>query len=382
MRNVVADLVHNAQFHGADHAADGAVHLLRIVGQAGVGVKPGLQHAVELDQVAVHPPLEITDGLDRGGSAAGDDDAQRSGVEPVQLGVIQDRDDRGGRGGDIGDALLLDQFEGAARSEPLEQHGTGARHDRLQQAQVAPVQAHRQIDQHHVALGDLHILVEDVACVERAVEGMQDAFRVAGRARGERHAENLVRVHMDAVLVRNRRTFAQSPIEIVRAFGRAAGDDNVGEGGNRLLQRLRHGHIIEALELARTDEGAAVGKPQDVFQLARPEVGIDLVGDGADQLQREEDDREVDPIGQLDGDHVAALDPDAAQEFGAALDFVLQLAIGDAALRVGEHLAVRMCGRTPRQHLEERFSRPQAARLVALGEFRFEHDLKRHGRPP
>ena len=50
---------------------------LRIVGEARVGVKAGLQHAVQLDEVAAHPLPELADGLDRARGAAGDDDAER-----------------------------------------------------------------------------------------------------------------------------------------------------------------------------------------------------------------------------------------------------------------------------------------------------------------
>ena len=61
----------------ADDAADGAVDLLRVVGEARVGVEAGLQHAVQLDQMRLHARLDIADGLDRSRGAAGDDDAQR-----------------------------------------------------------------------------------------------------------------------------------------------------------------------------------------------------------------------------------------------------------------------------------------------------------------
>ena len=83
--HVVAVAVENAQFHVADHAADGAVDLLRIVGEAGIGVEAGLQHAVELDQMPLGARLILADRLDRGRRAAGDHHAQRGEVETVEL---------------------------------------------------------------------------------------------------------------------------------------------------------------------------------------------------------------------------------------------------------------------------------------------------------
>ena len=156
-RHLVAGLVDDLQLHARDDAADGAVDLGRIVAEARVGVKAGLQHAVELDQVARHARLVVADGLDRGRGAAGDDDAQRGHVVAGEIRLVEHGDDRGRRRGDVGDALALDQLERRLRREALEQHGPAAAHDRLQQAQIAPVEADRQVDELHVLVGHAHV---------------------------------------------------------------------------------------------------------------------------------------------------------------------------------------------------------------------------------
>ena len=149
-------------------------------------------------------------------------------------------------------------------------------------------------------------------------------------------------------------------LEIPLAVHRLAGDDHVGEARNALAQLTRHGHVVEAPEGGGADERATAGEAQDVVELAHPEVGVDLVGDRSDQLEREEHNGKGDAVRELDGDDVAALDADLAQECRAALHLVLQRAVGDAALRIGEHLPVGMRLGPGTQNVEERLAGPNA----------------------
>src|ERR1700682_3190397 len=71
---VATVLVDEAQLHTFRRAADGAGNGLGIVRQAREGVKAGLEHAVELDQVAGDARAERADGLDGARGAARDDD--------------------------------------------------------------------------------------------------------------------------------------------------------------------------------------------------------------------------------------------------------------------------------------------------------------------
>ena len=146
-----------------------------------------------------------------------------------------------------------------------------------------------------------------------------------------------------------------------------------GKAGHGSAQAFGHRQKIEAAKFARKDVSAAAGKFQDVVELPGAEVGIDLVGDGADQLERKERHRELDPVRQLHGDDIAAPDADAAIKFGAAEDLVLQRAVADAAPRVREDLAIGMRRGGLVDEFEEGLVSPQARRRVALREFGSDH---------
>src|SRR5262249_20143149 len=150
------------------------------------------------------------------------------------------------------------------------------------------------------------------------------------------------------------------------------------ELGHRLLQSAGHGDVVEILELARANKGAAAGEFEDVFELARAKVGVDLVGDRADQLEREEHDRIGDAIGQLQRHHVAALDAGPAEKLGAALDLVLELAVADAAERVAKNLALGMPARALLQYFEEGTVAPVPARPIGLRELRLDERFWLH----
>src|SRR5438132_1143031 len=87
-----------------------ACSTLGCVRQARERVKAGLEHAVELDQVAGDARAERADGLDGARRAPGDDDAQRGEIEAAQLWIVQHRDEGCGRAGDECRALALDQL--------------------------------------------------------------------------------------------------------------------------------------------------------------------------------------------------------------------------------------------------------------------------------
>ena len=145
------------------------------------------------------------------------------------------------------------------------------------------------------------------------------------------------------------------------------------------FQLLGHAGVVEALELPGEDKCTALREAQDVVELAHAEIRVHLVGDGADQLEREKDDREGDAVGQLDGDDVASPDADATQERGALFDPGLQLAIGDALLGVGEHLPIRVLAGTRLQDLEERLVGPQPTLDVAARQLGLHDGLETHG---
>jgi hypothetical protein len=115
---------------------------------------------------------ELADGLDGGRGPARDDDTQRGRIECVEVVDVQNRHDRGRGRRDEGHSLTLDGLEDGPGREALHENGPRARKDRLQQADIAPVEAHRQVDEEHVPVRDPHILVQEVDRIERRVEGM------------------------------------------------------------------------------------------------------------------------------------------------------------------------------------------------------------------
>ena len=183
------------------------------------------------------------------------------------------------------------------------------------------------------------------------------------------------------MLGRERRTGAQL-VEAVNAVGRLAGDNQMREARHRSAQAFGHRQKVEAAKLARKDVSAAAGKFQDVIELASTEIGIDLIGDRADQLEGKKSDGELDPVGQLHRDDVAALNADAAIKLGTAQHFVLERAVADAAAGVSEHLAVGMRRGTLRDELEEGFVGPQARRGITLRELGLDHVYIGHRAPP
>ena len=258
-----------------------------------------------------HSRLVVADRLDCRRGAAGDDDAQGGDVVAGKSWLVEDGDDRGRRRGHIGDALALDELEGILGGEALEQYRTAAGDDRLEEAQVAPIEAYRQIDELHLPFRHTHVGVDPVHGRQRRVERMQDALGVARRARGERHAEDLVGADRYAIFAREGSGFGDTALETPCLIDYRTGDHDMSKPRNRRSELARHRRIVKSPKDGGTDQGAATREAQNVIELAHPEVRVDLVGDRADQLEGEEGDRKGNAVRQLDGDDVAAVDADA-----------------------------------------------------------------------
>src|SRR5258705_5761093 len=85
-RDVARRLVDQPEPEARGDGADRPGDRLRVVVEPGVRMKARLEHAVELDQVAVHARPELPNRLDRTRGAARDDHAQRRQVEAPELG--------------------------------------------------------------------------------------------------------------------------------------------------------------------------------------------------------------------------------------------------------------------------------------------------------
>ena len=155
-------------------------------------MKAGLEHAIEFDQVPGHPGPEGAEGVDRTGGPARNHDPERTQIKAPEFRIIEHGDKRGGSARDERDALPLNEPEGGAGAEAIQEHGTGPDHEGLEEGQVAPVEPQGQVDEEDLVLPDLHGVVEDATRWEGCIAAVGDAFRVAGRARGEGHPHDLV----------------------------------------------------------------------------------------------------------------------------------------------------------------------------------------------
>ena len=117
------------------------------------------------------------------------------------------------------------------------------------------------------------------------------------------------------------------------------------------LELRRHRGVIEVAKLPAADEHLAAGKAHDVVELAAAEVDADRHRHRAEALQREEHERELDPVRQLDGDDVAGADAERAQPRRHAVDAVGKLAVAQPARSVGQRLAVGRLAHPAGQHV-------------------------------
>ena len=318
--HVIAVVVDHAQTHRVHAASHGAVDLERVVSETGEGVETCFEHAVELDQLgARNGGLKGLDRLDRGRCATGDDDAKRAQVAPREVGRVQHRDDRRRRRRNVCDALPFDELQRSIGREALHQYDARTCHRRLHEGHVSPVQPHRQVVEHHVPVGDGELPVERLARAQRRVEAVQYPLGVARRARRETHAHHVERRHVEGIC----------RVDLRRVMHDLGETDHIGcvdivdADGERQLRQARtqlanHREIIEAFELARRNVRFRPRELEDVLDFHRTEISADLVGDRTDQLERKEDDRELDPVRQLQRYDVASLHALAAQELREA----------------------------------------------------------------
>src|SRR5262245_34675296 len=90
-RHVAPRVVDQPEAEAGGDGADRPGHRLGVVIEPRVGVKPGLEHPVELDQVAVHARAELADGLDRARGADARSKRARSGsfsIAMIEAGAV------------------------------------------------------------------------------------------------------------------------------------------------------------------------------------------------------------------------------------------------------------------------------------------------------
>ena len=224
-------------------------------------------------------------------------------------------------------------------AELIEQDCPCPGHDRLDQREIAPVEAEREIDEEDFVRGHLHVAVQVHAGRERRVVAVDDTLRISGRPRRERHAHDVIGAHR-----RCRRSQGIVALDDVVERGQTLA--TAAQHGDRFqVRQLRseladHPNVVEALERRRTDERAALGEFQDVLHLADAEVRTDLVRDAAETLEGKEDVRELGPVRQLDRHHVAGADTESREAGSDAIDAALELGVRHPSLAVDDRDAV------------------------------------------
>src|SRR6266853_1626056 len=142
----------------------------------------------------------------------------------------------------------------------------------------ASVESQGQVNEKDFVLPDLHGVVEDAARGEGRNAAVDDAFPVAGRARGEGHPHDVIG---SQGLRHQRREGALAREPLVQRDGVGctwAPEDTdrlqVGEMGTECLD---HRDVLEAPERPRAYESTALREAQDILDLAAAEVGADRV---------------------------------------------------------------------------------------------------------
>src|SRR6516164_10639766 len=136
--------------------------------------------------------------------------------------------------------------------------------------------------------------------------------------------------------------------------------------------------MIEFSESFAAHEHLAAGKPHDVFELAAAEIDTHGDGNGAEPLQGEEYQRELDPVRQLDGDYVALADAEGMQPRRHAIDSVCELAVGEPMCAVGQRLVIGGLAYAPRQHRGQGLVAPKPCAAPARGHGRRQPRFKFH----
>ncbi len=272
------------------------------------------------------------------------------------------------------------------RIPDIVQHRRHAEHDRQHHAvHEAGLVRQRRRHPDHVLRAHAEPRDDRRQAGEQRVRGMHDALRLPRGAGRVEDLGHIVRPGAGAG-ERGRRVGAR-PLEEEALEGvRAAAADVeaalelrqlVGEGAH-------HRGIVEPAEPRRSDIDLGLREAQHEAQLARPKDRHERIADRAGMDAGEMERRELPPVGELEGNHVARLHAQLQQPQRDAPRRRVQLGIGEGGL--GARLAVlRGNRRAPGmlrhgrvQVVEGRPARPVAARFHRGDAFRREDDPELH----
>src|SRR5712691_7396268 len=311
-RHRPAVAVDDAQLRAGERMSVGPEHLLGRVGQPVAGHEAVLGHAPPGGDRAPEPRAGILDQLARDRGTGTDEQAQGAHVVPRERRGIRQVLEERGRAHREGDALDLDE-PGRGRGIPdVEPDARRAeQHRRRKAVEVAGLMAEGRRHQDHVLAGEPEPLVRRPHQRERRVLCLHNPLPLPGGAGGEDHLVHGVRIG-----ARERGPSLSRLPGGVRQLGErslarrrcAAGDEHAPEARQLGLEGGHHCRVVEAAEPLRDHDGVGLEEPEDEPQLGRAVDRRDRIQHGAEAIEREGDEHELVPVGELDGDDRAARD--------------------------------------------------------------------------
>src|SRR5215469_9824319 len=178
-------------------------------------------------------------------------------------------------------ALALDQCQRLRRVEHLLQYQRAAGENRLQYIEQSPIKPNRQKREQYAIRADAVSLVDKAGGAIGRVVQVQYRFRIAGRARGEGGARQVVAFRptsADQFPVEQRLAGRVEKPAQAEVFGRhvVADNEHISQMRQVWPQPPQHVEVIEAPELPGQDQGRGLGEAQDKLDLASPEIGVKL----------------------------------------------------------------------------------------------------------
>ena len=316
---------------------------------AGLGLPPGVDDRAAA--VADHPVIPLPGfGIDRLADRAEQAQTRPRGLLHRRVARLHQRADRGRRGVDDVDLVLVDHL-------PEARHGRVIRHAFEHHRDRAV--GERPVDDvavagHPADVGGTpvdvavviveHVLMRQRNVDQKAAGGVQHALRLAGRARSVQDEQRVLGVHLLARAVRPDGLGDLVVIDVAPRlhFHRRAGAPHDDDGadaarpfGGHVGIRLQRNLAAAADALVGGDDHARTRVLDAAGQRVRRKAAEHHRVDRPDARAGEHRHRHFGDHRQIDGDAVALLDAARLQHIGEAADLGMQLAIGDLLVVLG-----------------------------------------------
>ena len=281
-------------------------------------LEAAFDHAVKLQETPGEARPRLTDDLGWTGRATGRDHLQRRQIETLQIGSAEQRDEMRRRAAEMRHPLALDQSERSLGIEHLLQHHRAAGEYPLEHVEEAPIQPDRQKRQEHAVWPDAMGFVDETRRAIRRVVEVEHRLGVAGRARGEGDAAQIVcswppAAQRVAVEFRTLGRVEQGAQVEIGQRDRVADHQHMFEAGQFGAQPGQHLKMIEAAKFPGQDQRRCLDEIQDELDLTSAEIGVKLAERDPGEHRRVERDRELAAVRQLDCDDIVGAKPEAEQ---------------------------------------------------------------------